>query len=211
LSQLSGQAAHYAFPAGLYDLPDDYTGIAAAKVRAKAMELYGEPGTEPATLRERQAILQQRGEELRDKLIANPIWKETVRAFAMNAPKVLPTWRVACLVSLLFALWGLLHQERTWDGWAVLTLSATLAVLLLLVLPVIIRFAAQLAVDVANFLRHAGTLLLLEYKQARLESQANAEQDLRRRLEQWVEEKMGLLLAEYQHNTNIALKARLAA
>jgi len=59
--QQMDEASHYAFPAGLYDLPDDYTGIAEAKVRARAMELYGKPGAEPATRRERQAISQRAG------------------------------------------------------------------------------------------------------------------------------------------------------
>src|SRR5262249_47552159 len=131
LTQQMEEAANYAFPAGLYDLPDEYRGIAEAKVRAKATELYGEPSAESAALRERQAALRQRADDLREKMHANAIWKEAARSFALDASQALPGWRVGCLVSLLFALWGLAHRERTWDGWAVLALSAALAILLL--------------------------------------------------------------------------------
>lgn len=211
LSQLMEEAAKYAFDAGLYDLPDEYSNIAKAKVRAKAVERYGEPGADPVALREREAVLKQRGQEVRDKVLANHLWEETTRSFASAAAQALPGWRVGCVISLLFALWGFAHQEQTWHSWVVLTLSAALSVLVLPVLPVILRFGVCVTANLVSVLRQIGTLLVIEYKQARLESLAHAQQDLRRQLDQWVEEKLSLLIAEYQHNKHIAIRARLAA
>src|ERR1700722_1618557 len=162
LRQQMEEAASYAFPAGLYDLPDEYRNIADAKVRAKAVEVYGERGTAPDTLRERRTELRQRGQELRGKIVDNPIWKENSRSFASDAAKTLPGWRIASVVSLLFALWGLAHRERTWDGWALLLVSATLAVLVLPVLPVVARFGRQIALSFVASLRQVAALLLVQ-------------------------------------------------
>jgi hypothetical protein len=211
LSQLMEEAAKYAFDAGLYDLPDEYSNIAKAKVRAKAVERYGEPSVDPVALREREAVLKQRGEQVRDKVHANHLWKETARSFAVDAAQALPGWRVGCVIALLFALWGFAHQERSWHSWIVLTLSATLSVLVLPALPVFLRFGVRSTANLVSALHQIGTLVFIEYKQARLESLAHAQQDLRRQLDQWVEEKLSLLIAEYQHNKHIAIRARLAA
>lgn len=211
LRQQQEEAASYAYPAGLYGLPDEYKGIVGAKVRAKARELYGEPGADLVALSERQIALINRRGELLGKIEAHPLRDSVTEFLATDVARALPSWRVGAVVSITFALWGLLRHERTWDGWAVLLLSAALTTLILQALPVLLRFVVGLSLRMGGCLRNVAGLLIVDRKLAQLQSTAHREEDLRQRLNQWVEEKTALLLAEYEHNKNMALRARMIA
>jgi len=120
-------------------------------------------------------------------------------------------WRPAVIVSIMFCLWGLLRHERTWEAWAVLVLGASCSVLVFQSARSLLRVVTEMSLLTGGLIRNAASLVAIDYRLNRLEAALIREEALRQRSARWVDETMSLLLAEYEHNKNIAVRARAMA
>jgi hypothetical protein len=211
IEQKMREAATIGKVAGFHQLQDQYAAIAQAMVRNKSREMYPDANTDPAVLRERYLELNRRKESLLNKMKVNPLPEVVAQIVGSDIAKAFFVWRGPAAVGIVLGLWGLLRHERSWDGWCVLFLSAVLATLVLQTVPAVVRFASALAASVAEFVRDMTSLRSLDGRLAQVESALAREQDLRRESQQWAADTTALLTAHYEHNKNMATRARLVA
>jgi hypothetical protein len=84
-------------------------------------------------------------------------------------------------------------------------------VLVFQIVPVFFWVGVEMSVVTCVFLRNTARLIAIERRLGRLEDVLMREEDLRHRSDQWISETTALLLAEYELNKNIAMRARAAA
>jgi hypothetical protein len=196
---------------GLFGPQGQYKEVVLPAVRAKARDLYGEPTADLASLRERRAGMAQRREEILASLSVTPHSRQLAGIYRSDLTKPLTSWRAGSIISILFGLWGLLHHERSCGTWGVLLLGVVLSVLVFQILPVLFWGVIEILVVSGVFLRNTARLIAIDRRLSRLEEVLTREEDLRHRSEQWISETTALLLAEYELNKNIAMRAHAAA
>jgi hypothetical protein len=209
IAQMRTSAEEFGANDGLYGVQQSVQDTFAAGLKELGYMVHGRPDVDPDVVLERAATMRQRAREASSK--AESYFEGLRRSEASAGPPRPLGWRMSLAVVSAAAVVGLAMPSAGWRVAGILALSATLAAL---VLPLIPRALRRLMVGAHDLAVCLGELVLAAFAMRecrRLERRGWAAADQRARVEEWVTLQMSQLGAVYDHHKGLAMVARLSS